>query len=169
MRIYTPITKALFYKPGEKPVSVALPHTWNALDGQDGGSDYYRGDGTYTMVLPNHTPGKRQFIEFGAANHRATVWCNGVELGTHKGGFSTFRYELTQYLKEGENQLTVTVNNEFQPIYPQRADFTFFGGLYREVTFIETEQAHFELLKDGTKGLFVTPGPPAAPGLICLR
>ena len=160
MRICTPVTQALFHKSNETPEVVALPHTWNALDGQDGGSDYYRGDGTYIISLPAHTPGKRQFIEFGAANHRATVWCNGTELGTHKGGFSTFRFELTDYLKDGDNRLTVTVNNEYQPIYPQRADFTFFGGLYRDVTFIETAQAHFDLLKDGTKGIFVTPNTP---------
>ncbi len=162
MRICTPIQQALFCKPGASPETVALPHTWNALDGQDGGSDYYRGDGTYTISLPAHTPGKRQYIQFGAANHRATVWCNGAELGTHKGGFSTFRFELTEYLKENGNELTVTVNNAVQPIYPQRADFTFFGGLYREVIFIETEQAHFDLMKDGTQGIFVTPRAPGS-------
>ena len=183
MRICTPVTQALFTVKAQTPVKVSLPHTWNALDGQDGGGDYYRGDGCYTIDLPAHTPGKRQYIEFQAANHRATVWCNGVELGTHKGGFSVFRFELTDYLKESGNQLTVTVNNEVQPIYPQRADFTFFGGLYRDVTFIETEQAHFDLLKNGTQGVFVTPrapgstrvdlfpvnapAPQAAPGWIC--
>ena len=162
MRICTPVTQALFAVKAQTPVKVSLPHTWNALDGQDGGGDYYRGDGCYTIDLPAHTPGKRQYIEFQAANHRATVWCNGVELGTHKGGFSVFRFELTDYLKESGNQLTVTVNNEVQPIYPQRADFTFFGGLYRDVTFIETEQAHFDLLKNGTQGVFVTPRAPGS-------
>ena len=160
MRSYTLITNAMFHKPGQQPEAVALPHTWNALDGQDGGNDYYRGDGHYTIKLPAPTLGKRQYIEFQAANHRATVWCNGVELGTHKGGFSTFRFDLTDYMKEQDNTLTVTVNNAFQPIYPQRADFTFFGGLYRDVAFIETEQAHFDLMKHGADGLFVTPRTP---------
>lgn len=160
MRSYTQISSAMFHKPGEQPQQVALPHTWNAFDGQDGGNDYYRGDGHYAISLPTHTQGKRQYIEFQAANHVATVWCNGVELGTHKGGFSTFRFDLTDVLKEQDNTLTVTVNNSVQPVYPQRADFTFFGGLYRNVTFIETEQTHFELMKNGTSGVFVTPRTP---------
>ena len=160
MRTYQLIQNAMFNKPGQESEVVALPHTWNALDGQDGGNDYYRGDGHYTFSLPNPTSGKRQYIEFGAANHRATVWCNGVELGTHKGGFSTFRFDLTDHLKERDNTVTVTVNNSVQSIYPQRADFTFFGGLYRNVAFIETQQAHFDLLKDGTQGVFVTPRAP---------
>ena len=160
MRTYQLIQNAMFNKPGQESEAVALPHTWNALDGQDGGNDYYRGDGHYTFSLPNPTSGKRQYIEFGAANHRATVWCNGVELGTHKGGFSTFRFDLTDHLKERDNTVKVTVNNSVQSIYPQRADFTFFGGLYRNVAFIETQQAHFDLLKDGTQGVFVTPRAP---------
>ena len=95
MRTKTLITQALFAKQGETAAAVALPHTWNALDGQDGGNDYWRGIGTYTIDLPNPTQGKRQYIEFQAANHVATVYCNGRELGTHKGGFSTFRFDLT--------------------------------------------------------------------------
>ena len=162
MRSITLITNAMFHKSGEPAQQVVLPHTWNAFDGQDGGNDYYRGDGHYILSLPDPTPGKRQYIEFQGANHRATVWCNGVELGTHKGGFSTFRYELTDYMKSANNELTVLVNNGVQPIYPQRADFTFFGGLYRDVSFIEVEQAHFDLLKDGTAGVFVTPRAPGS-------
>ena len=157
MRKYTQLTEALFAKQGEEFTSVALPHTWNAFDGQDGGDDYFRGVCTYKIQLPNPTAGKRQYIEFEGANHVATVWCNGKELGTHKGGFSTFRFELTDVLKESGNELTVVVTNEVCDVYPQHADFTFYGGIYRPVHFVEVEQAHFDLLKDGTKGVFVTP------------
>ena len=157
MRTTTLLSRALFAKQGESVAEVALPHTWNALDGQDGGADYWRGLGFYTIELPNPTKGKRQYVEFQGANHVATVYCNGTELGTHKGGFSTFRFDLTDVLKAEGNLLTVAVTNAKSDIYPQNADFTFYGGLYRDVNFIEVEDAHFDLLLDGTAGVFVTP------------
>jgi len=157
VRTYQYITEALFAKAGEAFAPVALPHTWNAFDGQDGGSDYYRGTGTYKISLPDPTAGKRQYMEFQGANHVATVCCNGKRLGEHKGGFSTFRFELTEAMKETGNQLIVEVFNGVCDVYPQRADFTFFGGIYRDVLFIETEQAHFDLLKNGSNAVFVTP------------
>ena len=157
MRIKTLLTSALFAKEGETFAPVALPHTWNAFDGQDGGADYWRGIGTYKIDLPNPTKGKKQYIEIQGANHVATVYCNGRELGTHKGGFSTFRYDLTPAMKAAGNVLMVVVTNAVSDIYPQTADFTFYGGLYRDVKFIEVNEAHFDLLKDGTAGVFVTP------------
>ncbi len=157
MRIKTLLTSALFAKEGETFAPVALPHTWNAFDGQDGGNDYWRGIGTYKIDLPNPTAGKKQYIELQGANHVATVYCNGRELGTHKGGFSTFRYDLTPAMKAEGNVLTVTVTNAPSDIYPQNADFTFYGGLYRDVNFIEVNDAHFDLLLDGTEAVFVTP------------
>ncbi len=157
MRIKTLLTEALFAKEGEALAKVALPHTWNALDGQDGGADYWRGIGTYKISLPNPTEGKKQYIEFQGANHVATVYCNGRELGTHRGGFSTFRYDLTPAMLPEGNVLTVAVTNAKCDVYPQNADFTFYGGLYRDVNFIEVNDAHFDLLMDGTEAVFVTP------------
>ncbi len=157
MHNITLMTEARFAKQGEAMASVALPHTWNAFDGQDGGNDYWRGIGTYEIDLPNPTAGKKQYIEIQGANHVATVYCNGRELGTHKGGFSTFRFDLTPAMKAEGNVLTVVVSNAVSDIYPQTADFTFYGGLYRDVNFIEVNEAHFDLLKDGTAGVFVTP------------
>jgi len=157
MRNVKLMTQARFFKQGEAKNVVALPHTWNALDGQDGGADYWRGIGTYEIDLPNPTKGMKQYIEIQGANHVATVYCNGRELGTHKGGFSTFRYELTPAMKAEGNVLTVVVTNGVSDIYPQNADFTFYGGLYRDVNFIEVNDAHFDLLMDGTNAVFVTP------------
>ena len=157
MRITTLLTSARFAKQGEALAPIALPHTWNAFDGQDGGNDYWRGIGTYEIDLPNPTKGRRQYIEIQGANHVATVYCNGRELGTHKGGFSTFRYDLTPAMKASGNVLTVVVSNAVSDIYPQTADFTFYGGLYRDVNFIEVAPAHFDLLLDGTSAVFVTP------------
>ena len=150
MRTVTLLTTARFALQGEAFQPITLPHTWNALDGQDGGNDYHRGIGTYLIDLPDPTEGKKQYIEFQGANHVATVWCNGRELGTHKGGFSTFRFDLTPAMRPKNNVLTVAVTNA------QSADFTFYGGLYRDVIFIEVEEPHFDLLKDGTSGVFVT-------------
>ena len=157
MRVTTLLTSARFAKQGDAPAAVSLPHTWNAFDGQDGGADYWRGIGTYYIDLPNPTQGMKQYIEFQGANHVATVYCNGRELGTHKGGFSTFRFDLTPAMNPENNVLTVVVSNAKSDIYPQNADFTFYGGLYRDVNFIEVNEAHFELLLDGTAGVFVTP------------
>ena len=157
MRNVKLMTQARFAKQGEALANVALPHTWNALDGQDGGADYWRGIGTYEIDLPNPTKGMKQYIEIRGANHVATVYCNGRELGTHKGGFSTFRYDLTPAMKSENNVLTVAVSNAVSDIYPQNADFTFYGGLYRDVNFIEVNEAHYDLLKDGTNAVFVTP------------
>ena len=124
MRKYERIGQALFAKQGQAYETVTLPHTWNAKDGHVG-SSYWRGIGNYEMALPNPTPGKRQYIEIRGANHVATVYCNGRELGTHKGGFSTFRYELTGAMKKEGNLLQVAVTNAEGNIYPQHADFTF--------------------------------------------
>ena len=156
MRQYTLLTKARFYKLGEQPQDITLPHTWNNLDGQDGGGDYYRGTGVYVIPLPDPTPGKLQYIEFQGANHIAHVSCNGIELGEHEGGFSTFRFSLTEALKPQNNTVKVKVLNNESHVYPQRADFTFFGGIYRDVRFIEVDKPHFDLLKTGTDAVFVT-------------
>ena len=88
MRTKTLLTNASFAKLGEVFTSVSLPHTWNNLDGQDGGADYWRGIGIYNIALPNPTAGKKQYIELNGANHVATVYCNGRELGTHRGALS---------------------------------------------------------------------------------
>ena len=153
------IKEAEFAKEGAGFEITSLPHTWNALDGQDGDGYYFRGEGIYKIKLPAHNPAKKQYIEFKGANHSAKVYLNDKLIGNHEGGFSTFRFELTDYMKEKDNELKVCVNNESNHIYPQRADFTFCGGLYRDVSFIEVEKAHFDLEKHGSSGIFITPNP----------
>ena len=151
------LQSASFAKKGESFSIVKLPHTYNNLDGQDGGNDYYRGSATYIIPLPNPTKCKRQYIEINGANHTATLYCNGKLVGTHDGGFSTFRFDLTDYMIKEGNVLKIVVSNAQSDIYPQSADFTFFGGLYRDVYFIEVNNSHFDLLIDGSNGVFVTP------------
>ena len=159
MRSITLLTTAQFTKTADDSAwqTVSLPHTWNNLDGQDGGADYDRGQYRYRIQLPAPTAGKRQFIQFEGANHVATVFCNGKELGSHEGGFSTFRFELTQALNQSDNLLEVLVDNRENHVYPQQADFTFFGGLYRNVSLLEVEPSHFDLMRHGSTGVFFTP------------
>ncbi len=145
-----------FCKPGCEPEAVTLPHTWNAADGQDGGNDYYRGTCSYSKTFARPA-GERIFLEINGAAHRSVVSLNGKELARHDGGYSRFRVELTDALR-GENELVISVDNaDNTEVYPQKADFTFYGGLYRSVNLIAVPEEHFELLKDGTPGIKVTP------------
>ena len=139
--------------------AVTLPHTWNAVDGQDGGNDYWRGTAMYakTFARPALEEGGRAVLEFLGAAMTAEVWVNGKKLAHHEGGFSTFRVDITDVLAE-ENLLCVSVDNgENDRVYPQKADFTFYGGLYRGVNLITVPAAHFALLQNGTPGIHATP------------
>ena len=140
-------------------IFVTLPHTWNAEDGQDGGNDYHRGTCWYVRELAaEELTGPRVFLEINGAAMRSAVYLNGQLLKTHDGGFSTYRVDLTAALTTDRNVLAISVNNEDNDIvYPQKADFTFYGGLYRAVCLISVPEEHFELLKDGTPGIKVTP------------
>jgi beta-galactosidase len=138
--------------------SVSVPHTYNALDGQDGGGDYYRGVAWYRRRFdaPADMSGRRAFLGFDAANTRADVYLNGVLLGSHNGGFSAFRFDATDALVPGENVLAVKVDNASSPdVPPLRADFTFFGGLYRDVHLTLTNDLHLDLLDQGSSGVYL--------------
>ena len=140
-------------------VAVTLPHTWNAEDGQDGGDDYYRGQCWYLRDLdkPELPEGGRAWLEFEGAAMSAEVYLNGEKLAEHAGGYSTFRVDLTDHLKE-HDKLAVSVSNaRSDTVYPQRADFTFYGGLYRDVNLILVPAAHFALGHHGGPGLKITP------------
>ena len=169
MRIITSLTDGWRFLKAAIPVeaamqeasrgeAVTLPHTWNALDGQDGGNDYYRGSCWYVRELtPKECEGQRLFLEINGAAMTAEMFLNGEKLARHEGGYSTFRVDLTEKLKE-KNILAISVDNSSNDtVYPQKADFTFYGGLYRSVNLIKVPEKHFELLKDGTPGIKVTP------------
>ncbi|MCD7841118.1 MAG: glycoside hydrolase family 2 protein [Lachnospiraceae bacterium] len=143
---------------------VNLPHTWNAIDGMDGNGAYDRG--TYWYAKEFTTPkqplaGGRVYVEILAAGQQATVYVNGTEVTYHEGGYSTFRADITDLCKEdGENLLVIACSNEYKDsVYPQSADFTFYGGLYRGVNLISVPDAHFDLDYYGGPGLKVTPKP----------
>ena len=151
-----PLEQALAY--ADRGEYVFLPHTWNAVDGQDGGNDYHRGLCWYVRELSaEELAGDCVFLEIGGAAMSADVYFNGKHLTHHAGGYSAFRVDLTEERAE-KNVLAISVSNENNDtVYPQKADFTFYGGLYREVKLISVPQEHFELVKDGTPGIKVTP------------
>src|ERR1700683_4597788 len=93
---------------------VDLPHTWNALDGQDGGGDYRRGAGWYRrhLVLDGSYSGRRLYLQFDGASLMADVYVNGIHLGNHKGGFARFRFDATEAVRLGaDNVVAVRVDN----------------------------------------------------------
>ncbi len=139
--------------------SISLPHTWNAIDGQDGGGDYFRGTCCYVKsILKADLPEDgRCYLEINGASSSASVYLNGRKLAHHDGGYATWRVDLTGDLCE-ENLLCILVDNAPNDrVYPQVADFTFYGGLYRNVNLICVPESHFELEHYGTPGIKVTP------------
>ena len=145
-----------FIKEGQAE-SVTLPHTWNAKDGTDGKNDYYRGTCEYKKTFARPETAGETWLEFRGAAMTAEVFLNGQKLARHEGGYSTFRVNLTDALRE-ENELSVTVDNGAnRRVYPQKADFTFYGGLYRDVYLITVPKEHFQLDYFGGNGIKVTP------------
>ena len=138
---------------------VSLPHCWNALDGQDGGNDYWRGTAYYakTITRSELPAADRYYLEINGANSSADVYLNGKPMAHHDGGYSTWRVDLTEALEE-ENLLVIAVDNApNDKVYPQMADFTFYGGLYRNVNIIAVSESHFDLDYYGGPGIRVTP------------
>ncbi len=137
-----------------------LPHTWNALDGQDGGNDYYRGVLKYdtTFKTPEFDRGTEcVYLQFHGVNASSTVMLNGKKVIAHDGGYSTFRVDVTDVLA-GTNEMTVEVDNTINDrVYPQKADFTFYGGIYRDVELLIVNKAHFDLDYHGGPGIKITP------------
>ena len=139
--------------------AVCLPHTWNGIDGQDGGNDYFRGTCLYTKAFKaDMLPvAKKYYLEINGANSSADVYCNGKRVAHHDGGYSTWRVNITGYMR-AENTVSILVDNSpNEEVYPQVADFTFYGGLYRDVNIVCVEDTHFELEYFGGRGLAVTP------------
>ena len=139
--------------------SITIPHTWNATDGQDGGNDYFRGTCLYRKVLRSDLlpKAKKYYLEINGANSSADVYMNGKRLAHHDGGYSTWRVNITGYLRT-ENTLCILVDNApNEEVYPQVADFTFYGGIYRDVNIVCVEETHFDLEYFGGKGLVITP------------
>ena len=147
--------------PSELPddwQDIDLPYTWNGDDGQDGGNDYYRGKGYFAKILTKDKmpQGEEIYIQLDGVNSTAEVYFNGKKLCEHNGGYSAFRVKLDDI--KDENLLVVTADNSPNDyVYPQVADFTFYGGIYREVKLIGVSKNHFDLDFYGSTSFAVTP------------
>ena len=145
---------------------VNLPHTWNKADGADGGNDYVRSTFWYRkdLDIDETFAGKRVYLEFLGANQKTDLYVNGRHIRlcgsseyTHEGGYTAFRYDLTDELREGRNTIAARVNNERdEKIAPIEADFNMYGGIYRRVYLIVVDSVHIDLSDGGSSGLFLT-------------
>lgn len=165
MKTITPLqTGWRFYRgaypvpPGAETQTVDLPHTWNAMDGQDGGGDYFRGECCYVKTIRlQKKENTLYYLAFYGANSVCTLYVNGVSVGVHRGGYTLFRMNITHALVSGENEIVAAVSNApFPDVIPLTADFTFFGGIYREVSLAEVSGTHFSLEEFGSDGVLVT-------------
>ncbi len=138
---------------------VNLPHSWNAIDGQDGDNDFYRGTAYYakTISKSEFPAADLYYLEIEGANSSADVYLNGKHLAHHDGGYSTWRVNLTEDLSENSLLVIKVDNSANETVYPQMADFTFYGGIYRDVNVVCVNRSHFDLDYYGGPGIKVTP------------
>ncbi|NDV46619.1 DUF4982 domain-containing protein [Paludibacter sp. 221] len=138
---------------------VNIPHTWNATDAEDGGNNYLKTASWYRKQLPwkAEYTGKKIYLEFLGANTKAECFVNGQSVGLHRGGYTAFRFDITDKLTTGENVIAVKVDNRIdQLIAPLSGDFSFYGGIYRKVTLIVANPVHVDLLDHGAPGLYLS-------------
>ncbi|MCO6478794.1 MAG: DUF4982 domain-containing protein [Phaeodactylibacter sp.] len=153
------------FSKGEKPGDesewqhINLPHSWNTEDPFDEEPGYYRGVAWYRKILnSNSFPKKKKaFLYFEAANQYAQVFLNGEKAGEHKGGYTAFCFDITGQFREGDNLLEVRLDNSHDPsVPPLKGDFNFYGGIYRDVYFILTDEVHFALLDHASPGVYIS-------------
>ena len=149
-----------FTGPDGKTAAVDLPHTWNNIDGQDGGNDYWRGTCIYKtrFAAPAFDQNTQQvWLQFEGVNASAKVTLNGVEVARHDGGYSTFRADVTALLADSNELIVEADNSKNDRVYPQKADFTFYGGIYRDVSLLVVNRNHIALGYLGGPGVQITP------------
>ena len=147
--------------PAEYPSewkALDLPYTWNGEDGQDGGNDYYRGKGYFAKELSasDFDENDVHYLQFDGVNSSAEIYFNGKKIAEHHGGYSTFRVKVED-IKEKNLLVVVADNSANDRVYPQTADFTFYGGIYRDVKIVGVDKNHFDLDYYGAPGIKVTP------------
>ncbi len=138
---------------------INLPHSWNAEDVlNDGKKGYFRGEGWYSKPLHISTDIEKYnyYLHFEGSNQSTTVFINGQKAGEHHGGYTAFSINITPYLKKEDNTILIKVDNAHNKnIPPLSADFTFYGGIYRDLYLIKTAKTHFSLDNYGSSGVFI--------------
>ena len=150
-----------FQLQGQPIQDVNIPHTWNNIDGQDGGNDYLRTVATYfkSFETPAHTESEEVFLEFNGVNSECQVFLNGSRIYEHAGGYSTFRVNITNHLTEVNHLEVVVDNRPNDRVYPQKADFTFYGGIYRDVNLLVVNKHRFDIEYFGGSGVEISAKP----------
>lgn len=144
---------------GEQWQQVSIPHTWNAADCDDDTDGFHRGVGYYRRALQIDPAwvGKRLFLHFEGANTYTEVRLNDRLVGSHSGGSTAFAFDVTEAVVAGLNSLEVMVDNShIADIPPLSADYTFFGGLYRDVSLIVTDRQHISPVHYASTGVYLT-------------
>ncbi|NOU61939.1 glycoside hydrolase family 2 TIM barrel-domain containing protein [Marinifilum caeruleilacunae] len=146
-----------FALEGKAWKTVNLPHTWNAEDAF-GDQAYYRGTGIYKkkLSIDSAQVSKALFIQFDGVNAFADLFINDQFVGQHIGGYTAFRFDISNFVHIGENDVKLIVNNELNPNYPPLdGDFTMFGGIYRDAQLIEANKLHIDLDNLSSSGVFI--------------
>jgi len=171
-RIVTSINESWKFSKGDFPnasaitfddskwENVCIPHTWNKEDAIDDIPGYYRGVAWYrrSLNISKDKESKEIYIRFDGVNQETELFVNGKSVGKHDGGYTRFCFDITKFIKFGEpNSISVKVNNRYNKgIPPISADFTFFGGIYRDVNLIFTEKQHIATTHYASSGVYIT-------------
>ena len=137
--------------------NIDIPFTWNNIDGQDGGNDYVRDAFWFVKKFekPKFEKDETVYLEFKGVNSSSEIWLNGNLITSHDGGYSTFRVEIKEFLQDNNVLCVKTDNSKTEKVYPQTADFTFYGGIYRDVNILIVNENHFDLDFYGAPGIKV--------------
>jgi beta-galactosidase len=150
-----------FTQPDQSWESVSIPHTWNDKDALDDTSGFYQGMGCYfkSQYIGTEAKDKVVYLYFEGANQTLELFVNGQRVGKHIGGYSSFCFDISAFVKCGEmNTIIAKVDNSIdKDIAPLSADFTFFGGIYRDVYLSINEKVHISLADNASSGVYITP------------
>jgi len=141
---------------------VSIPHSWNTTDVTDDEKGYYRGISWYTkrLYIPASWQNKEVSLYFEGAAQVTEVYINGKKAGQHVGSYAFFNIPIKQYLNlapDAINEVAIKLDNSHnESIPPLSADFTFFGGIYRDVYLVATDAVHFDVDNNGSSGVFIT-------------
>ena len=140
-------------------LTVNIPHTWNNEDAFDDTSGYRRGLGYYKkqVYISSEEKNKIHYLKFNGVNQEATIYINGKLVGNHKGGYTAFNFNISKYIHYGAyNLIEVTVDNSHDIDIPTLdADFTFYGGIYRDVEIISLPKQHLSLSDFASDGFYI--------------
>lgn len=140
--------------------AVAIPHTWNNKDMQEG-KNFYAGEACYQKNFPVDVSlkGKRLFLRFDGVGAVAQLYVNNRFIGEHKGSYAAFCFEITHSVKYGEeNTIVVKANNTAREDVLPINNFLFgiFGGIYRPVNLLITNDINITTTDYASPGIYIT-------------